>query len=102
MRLSKRNLEQICSLMMIICLNACQSTQYAVGTIASDCSGTYVIIKDKHYNICNWELVDEKEDGDKFRFKYESINSCLAYDTTFHCMLYHENEGWIVIKKIAH
>ena len=68
-----------------------------------DCSGTYLqdVKTNRDYHVCNAELIKPFNHGKLVNVTYKKIASCRVLDSVVVCMLYHENDGWIEIVKIA-
>ncbi len=68
--------------------------------VIKDCTGSYLRFNDKDYRICNFEIVDDFEDGTEVKASFTEIESCSAYDNVNICDMLHINEGWITVTKI--
>jgi hypothetical protein len=70
-------------------------------TVSRDCTGTYLRINSRDYHICNPEVIATVTAGKEVTARYIKLKACngSAKDGMI-CMMYHENEGWIEVKKI--
>jgi hypothetical protein len=70
-------------------------------TVIRDCTGTYLRINSKDYHICNPEAIASVAAEKEITAQYVKLKECngSAKDGMV-CMMYHENEGWIEVKKI--
>ena len=89
----------IVGLFLIIILS-CSDDIEGEMIVKKDCTGSYLRFNDKDYHICNFEIVDDFEDGTEVKASFTEIGSCSAYDNMFVCDMLHLNEGWIKITKI--
>ena len=69
-------------------------------TIVRDCTGTYLRISGKDYQVCNTDLLKEIKDGATVKATFEKIENCKEFEGKSVCMMYHENEGLILIKTL--
>ena len=67
-------------------------------TIERDCTGTYLSQNGLDYHVCNNEMLEDYEDGEEIKVSHKKVSDCISHGIT--CLLYHENEGWIEVKKI--
>lgn len=84
---------------MICALTSCKKKTEKNALVIKDCTGSYVLINDKDYLICNSELIDNIESGTKLSITYQKAEDCDVLSPTL-CELYHKNEGTIEITKI--
>jgi len=82
-------------------LIACEKENTESATIVKDCTGTYLQLSGKDYHVCNPEMVSSFPDGVKVTATFRKIKICngSARDAIV-CMMVHEHEGWIEVKKI--
>lgn len=66
-----------------------------------DCTGTYLRITGKDYQVCNLEKVAPFRDGAAVTASFKNIATCngSAKDAIV-CMMLHANEGWIEVTDI--
>jgi hypothetical protein len=86
--------------LLLVLLTACSSVSGVQSIVVRDCTGTYVRISEKDYLVCNSELLEKKQSGDTVRVRFESIQTCPRLDTTIVCLMYHEHEGLVKLKKV--
>ena len=81
-------------------LASCASVTGVEAVVVKDCTGTYVRVSEKDYLVCNKELLDQNQSGDTLHVRFEQISHCPRLDTTIVCMMYHQHEGLVKLKKI--
>jgi hypothetical protein len=64
--------------------------------VSTNCTGTYLIIEDKAFLVCNEQTLSEYKHGDKIRVKFNVIenNECskIGYKPSACYMYYHFDE----------
>ena len=82
-------------------ISACKKELNQTVTVERDCTGTYLRLDRKDYQVCNLEKVTSFSDGATARAKFKKIGECTssARDTIV-CKMLHRNEGWIEVSKI--
>lgn len=70
-------------------------------TIVKDCTGTYLRMNEKDYQVCNLEAASSIPNGTKVTATFRYLAQCKgsAADAIV-CMMYHENEGWIEVAEL--
>lgn len=81
-----------------ILLISCSKIDGKNMVVVKDCTGSYLRLHDKDYQVCNIEIVEDFEDGSRVKASFERIDSCE--NNWIACFMYHENEGWINITEI--
>ena len=84
------------SLITLILFSCKKETKNQEMTVIKDCSGTYLRMEDKDYQVCNFEETDRFEENEVVMVSFRKIDTCEALEGAV-CMLYHENEGLIKI-----
>lgn len=82
-------------------ISACKKELNQTVTVERDCTGTYLRLDRKDYQVCNPEKVASFSDGATARATFRKISVCngSARDTIV-CKMLHPNEGWIEVSKI--
>jgi hypothetical protein len=79
--------------------NATTTTEVKV---VKDCTGTYIRYHEKDYQVCNFEKLQDIEDGKLITVELYRMEACdnPAFNDLIVCMMVHENEGWVNIVSI--
>lgn len=85
----------------VFALMSCKKESGEKVTVVKDCTGTYLQINGKDYQVCNLEKTNGFANGTTVIASYKKISKCTgsAADQIV-CMMYHENEGWIEVMSI--
>lgn len=67
--------------------------------VIRDCTGTYLRMNKKDYHVCNVEKLAAFADGQTIRASFKKISECSKQPEIV-CMMFHENEGWVEVKKV--
>ena len=69
--------------------------------VVKDCTGTYLRMMEKAYQVCNPEKLSSFSDGQKVNAKHKKISECngTAKDAAM-CMMAHPSEGWIEVESV--
>ena len=87
--------------LLLVAIISCKKIVHQSSTIVRDCTGTYLRINEKDYQVCNLEKVNPYADGDLITVTYKKINKCSSSNNdAITCKLFHANEGWIEVTKI--
>jgi hypothetical protein len=86
------------ALILLLAFSGCQKTTGIKGVLVRDCTGTYLKIDNKDWQICNKEKVAMIEDGTEVTASFRKISGCDQRDVI--CMMFHASEGWITILDI--
>jgi hypothetical protein len=86
--------------LLSVVLTACSSVNGVQAIVVRDCTGTYIRVSEKDYLVCNNDLLEKKQTGDTVRVRFQSIQTCPRLDTTIVCMMYHEHNGLVKLKKV--
>lgn len=90
----------VLSFIAVISLS-CTGPKMQEAAVIKDCTGSYLRINNKDYHVCNIEKLEGLENGVKIKASYRRLEKCTGPEQdAIVCMMYHENEGWIKIKKI--
>lgn len=82
-----------------LAVSGCCKTKRA--TVVRDCTGTYLRIGEKDYRVCNTEKTADYQDGEEVAASFKETRSCTGpANDQIQCMMYHEYESWIEVKKI--
>ncbi|WP_317897316.1 hypothetical protein [Aurantibacillus circumpalustris] len=86
---------------LVLLLFSCKKNDCIKAELVKDCTGTYIRIDGKDYQVCNLEKVSAFNNGAKITVSYKKITECkgTAADQIV-CLMLHANEGWIEVLKI--
>jgi hypothetical protein len=85
---------------VILVTSACKKEKNTA-QVVRDCTGTYLRIDNKDYQVCNLEKVEMIADDELVTATFIKINKCNGSANGIPvCKLLHANEGWIEIVKI--
>lgn len=87
----------IATAITLLTLVACKKVKNETMTVVRDCTGTYLRLNEKDYNVCNFEKVSSFPDGVSVIATFKKIKNCTSRAV---CLTFHENEGWIHVEKI--
>lgn len=83
-------------LLSVCLLFSCKKENYVNATIIKDCTGTYLRVLDKDYQVCNIEETASIENEQKVLANFNLLKQCKGTAITVpSCYMYHPNEGWI-------
>ncbi len=85
--------------LLTLLMTSC-SKSFSRGTINRDCTGTYLMLNNKDYLICNPSIADSYENDSSIKVKFKSKTSCSSNSTGMICALYHKNYGLVEITEI--
>lgn len=84
--------------LLVPVLGGCNKPQEQDMTVVRDCSGTYLRLNNKDYQVCNTATTNNFAVGTRVKVVFRSAGECKEA-TGAVCELYHPSEGWI---KIVH
>lgn len=79
---------------------SCQKEKSVKMTVIKDCTGVYLRIDKKDYQVCNVEKLESYSDGTEINVVYQNITSCPSLNNKIVCMMYHPSEGLIEVNRI--
>lgn len=86
---------------LLFALMSCKKESGEKMTVVKDCTGTYLRMNGKDYQVCNLEKTNAFANGTAVIASYKKISTCTGSATDqITCMMYHENEGWIEVASI--
>jgi hypothetical protein len=85
--------------LLVVILRAC-GKRNVEGTIARDCSGTYIIIGLLDYRVCNTEITEAFDTGTEVEIDYRTINSCAQQEGVIRCPVTRAFKDYIRIKSL--
>jgi hypothetical protein len=99
--MKKNNLIFLILLVLTALFPSCKKERNQTVTVERDCTGTYLRLDGKDYQVCNLEKVSSFSDGATVIATFKKINECKgsAKDAIV-CYMLHANEGWIEVDKI--
>lgn len=79
----------------------CNKKRNQSAVVVRDCTGVYLRINNKDFQICNPEKIASFPGGSKVITSYKKISECKgsAIDSAG-CKIIHPNEGWIEVEKM--
>lgn len=81
-------------------LCTCQAGESQTITMVRDCTGSYLRINEKDYQLCNPEMLTDFADGSTLHLEYQLVDSCKEQTPSGPvCAMYHEKEGWVYATK---
>lgn len=91
----------LCSLLFTSAFQCKKDNNGINARLIKDCTGTYIQINGKDYQVCNTEKTDALNADLNVKVEYTKITECTgSAASAIVCMMYHPNEGWIEIKNI--
>ena len=70
-------------------------------TVVRDCTGTYLRMDGKDYQVCNLEKVSPFADGVTVKASFKKLQECNGSARyAIICKMNHQDEGWIEVDKI--
>jgi hypothetical protein len=79
-------------------LTSCKKETTRKMTVIKDCTGSYLRIDGKDYNVCNYAMLEPFPNNATVTASYKRISGCT--NDRIVCMMFHENEGWIEVVAI--
>ena len=95
-----RNILILSGLTVLFYTSSCATVSGVEAIVVRDCTGTYVRIDEKDYLVCNINLLEKYNEGDTVRVRFSRIDKCPELDSAITCMMYHQNEGMVRLKKV--
>ncbi|MDX2171953.1 MAG: hypothetical protein SFY56_02460 [Bacteroidota bacterium] len=80
--------------------SSCKKKVCNDATVIKDCTGSYLRVDKKDYLICNENIFSNYANGTKVQATFIKLESCKALEDKTVCMMVHEHEGLIEVKKI--
>ena len=99
--MKKSNLIFLILLVLTVLFPSCSKERNQTVTVERDCTGTYLRLDGKDYQVCNLEKVSPFSNGATVTATFRKIKECngSAKDAIV-CFMLHANEGWIEVDKI--
>lgn len=86
---------------LFFCKASCTKNDTVKARVVRDCSGTYLRMNDKDYQVCNLSKVDPFADQAIVSVYYRRLSQCTGEASQVPvCYLLHKNEGWIEVIEI--
>ena len=79
---------------------SCASYCGVEATVVRDCTGAYIRVAERDYLVCNKNAIESFNEGDKVRVRFCQIDKCPELDSIVTCLMFHQNEGLIRLKRI--
>ena len=91
----------IATTVSLLTLFACKKERNKTVTVMRNCTGTYLRLDGKDYQVCNLEKVSQFADGATVTATFKKLKECngSAKDEIV-CQMLYENEGWVEVYKI--
>lgn len=85
---------------LMLPLVACKKMKHQETTIVKDCTGVYLRLNGKDFQVCNKEKLDGYPTGAKITATFRQISRCKSAEDDIICMMLHEKEGWIEVLRV--
>ena len=99
----KRSLGFIFALLFLLTALGCNPKSVndgiVKGTISRSCTGTFFVVNDHTFNICNIEAVEGIKENTEVSLRYEEISDCDNNNLIL-CMLYLEFDAWVEVSNV--
>jgi len=80
---------------------SCKTVKNESMLVVKDCTGTYLRFNEQDFLVCNIETLESFANETEVTATFAKIDECKSISKdAITCMMYHENEGWIRVKKI--
>ena len=76
-------------------VNNTESEQFVRG-----CTGTYLQIDKKDYLVCNSDVLKNFKTGQTVSATFEKADYCSEFEGQVVCMMYHKNDGKILVTSV--
>ncbi len=95
-----KSIIQILLLLLIsLSIYSCKKTSNRM-TVVKNCTGIYVAKHGNSYRVCNYNLLEDYQDGDKINITIKKIKHCSIKYPFSNCMLVYPSKGVVEIIKI--
>lgn len=82
-------------------ITACCKKPKESATLIRDCTGTYLRVNGKDYQVCNIEKVNDFSDGASVHASYNVISECNgSAKDQYTCQPLRASDGWVEIIRI--
>lgn len=90
------------TILCFVFIGACNKREKdaSSATVQKDCTGTYIRVLEKDYQVCNESILAIYESGKQIQVTYKNISDCPALSGKIVCMMYHEHEGLVEITSV--
>lgn len=68
--------------------------------VVRDCTGTYLQIDKKDYLVCNSAIFKNFKEGQTVSATFEKADYCSEFEGQVVCMMYHKNDGKILVTSV--
>lgn len=69
-------------------------------TVVKNCTGVYLKNNNNSYRVCNYNLLDDYQDGDKINITVKKTESCIEESPFNICYLNYPSKGVVEILNI--
>lgn len=92
---------QLTAVIAFTTLLSCSKETNKNAIVVRDCTGTYINIEGKDYQVCNLEKVAAFQNGTAVNVSFKKLSECngSAKDAIV-CMMLHPSEGWVEVLHI--
>ena len=90
----------ITTVAVLLTLFSCKRETNKPMTVVKDCTGTYLRIDGKDFQVCNVGKLSLLSAGSTVDATFRKIDNCKRLEDKVVCMMLHPNEGWIEIVKL--
>lgn len=95
-----KSIIQILLLLLIsLSIYSCKKTSNRM-TVVKNCTGIYVAKHGNSYRVCNYNLLDDYQDGDKINITVKKTESCIEESPFNICYLNYPSKGVVEILNI--
>lgn len=85
---------------LMLPLVACKKVRHQETTVVKDCTGAYLRLNGKDYQVCNKDILIPYSTGTKVTATFRQIPGCKSAEDDIVCMMLHEHEGWIEVLRV--
>lgn len=81
--------------LLIVGISSC-AKQRDIATVQKDCTGTYIRINNKDWQVCNSSMLQVINSGQTVQVTFTKVDECNAGELPeVVCELYHPSEGFV-------
>jgi hypothetical protein len=84
----------------LLFLLSCQKEKADNAMVLKNCTGVYLQIDGKNYQVCNDEKLNAYKQGDLIDASFRHIDDCDALAGRTVCAMAFPNEGWIEVARL--
>jgi len=85
----------------LLLVPSCVKESFKKGMVQKECYGSFILIGEKRYHVCNIESLDGFDNFQEVRVTFKHLHECHGKATTVTlCRPNFTDDGWIEIKSI--